>query len=101
MPAIIHTQVLKALRKELTAHGITLSKKVWKKAHSAGTQCSHEVKAKIQGIKLPAVLWMDIQETRIVAGMLPRFPGKSVKTKLGLDYPEILIRNPQVSITKS
>jgi hypothetical protein len=99
MSALLHLAVLRKLRTELKAQGVTFPKKVWHRLQTSRSNLQ-KAKVKVLDIKVPVTLWIQTHRKKLVAGIIPRHPGIAVKTRLGLDYPELLVRNPQVSLAR-
>lgn len=99
MSAIAHLAVLSKLRAELKTQGVTFPKKVWQRLKSSRANLQ-KAKVKVLDVKVPVTLWIQTHRKKFVAGILPRNPGIAIKTRLGLDYPELLVRNHQVSLSR-
>ena len=99
MPSALHLAALQQLRTDLKAKGIKFPKKVWQ--HLLLTQDTlQKAKVKVHDVKVPVTLWFQTYRDKIRAGILPRTPGKAIQTKFGLDYPELLVPNLQITIAR-
>lgn len=91
-----HKPLLQKLRVHLEDQGIIVTRKLWLKAQLMTASCQGNVK--VLGAKVKVTLWLQKNDKSTTAGIVPIAPGRPVQTRLGTDYPELLVPNPRVSI---